>query len=240
MHKLVSQSPNDNPPLLPTSMPLNVNKGKRSTNMDVKYIDIDFTTHVLFLDTHHLLQIKEVYNEASLRAHDHFASESIQAEAPETLALVPVQASISAQPDHAIMFEQQYPITLPKNFQGDKLMSNVTEAMNAIMAIDGAIGVAIVDWNSGLTLGTQGTGLNLELAAAGNTNVVRAKQKVMRELGLKDSIEDILITLSTQYHMIRPLQSNANLFIYVVMNRAQANLGMARYQLQSIEHDLTV
>ena len=136
--------------------------------------------------------------------------------------------------------DEEYPFYVPEYLQGENFMSNVKEAMNAIMAIEGATGVAIVDWNSGLTLGTQGGGLNLELAAAGNTNVVRAKQKVMHELGLKDSIEDILITLSTQYHVIRPLESNPNLFIYVVMNRSQANLGMARYQLQSIERDLRV
>ena len=51
--------------------------------------------------------------------------------------------------------------------------------------------------------------LNLEVAAAGNTEVVRAKRKTMKALNLQDTIEIILITLQGQDHLIRPLGSNA-------------------------------
>ena len=56
-----------------------------------------------------------------------------------------------------------------------------------------------------MSLGTSGGGdwLNLEIAAAGNTEVVRSKLRVMQTLGLNDTIEDILITLHRQYHLIR-------------------------------------
>ena len=70
-----------------------------------------------------------------------------------------------------------------------------------LLTMDGAMCVAVVDANSGMVLGTGGSGLDLEVAAAGNTEVVRSKQKTMRALGLKDHIEDILITLGTQYHI---------------------------------------
>jgi len=91
-------------------------------------------------------------------------------------------------------------------------------------------------------LGTAGgtAGLNLEVAAAGNTEVVRAKRKTMRSLGLNDPIEDILITLSRQYHLLRPLRSNDALFIYVALDRSRANLAMARHQLSIAEKDLTI
>lgn len=82
--------------------------------------------------------------------------------------------------------------------------------------------------------------LNLEVAAAGNTEVVRAKRKTMKNLGLTDSIEDILITLGKQYHLLRPLSSNDALFIYVALDKAKANLGMARHTLAAVEKDLTI
>jgi len=82
--------------------------------------------------------------------------------------------------------------------------------------------------------------MSLEIAAAGNTEVVRSKRKTMKALNISDHIEDMLITLGKQYHLIRPLGSNDALFIYLVLDKARANLGMARYQLTQIEKDLVV
>ena len=120
-------------------------------------------------------------------------------------------------------------------------MSNVKDSLTRIMQLDGAMGACIVDSNSGMMLGSDGNGpINLEIAAAGNTEVVRAKRKTMKALNLKDSIEDILITLHGQYHLIRPLTSNDALFIYLVLDKARGNLAMARHQLAGIEKDLTI
>ena len=120
-------------------------------------------------------------------------------------------------------------------------MANIQDTLDNIMAIDGAIATALVDWNSGMTLGTvSGEGINIDVAAAGNTNVVRAKLGVMKDLKLKGTIEDILITLTEQYHLIRPLSANQNLFIYVALKRSQANLGLARHKLAEIEKELEV
>jgi hypothetical protein len=121
-------------------------------------------------------------------------------------------------------------------------MANIKDSLNRIMELDGCIGACVVDSNSGMMLGTVGGGgvVNLEVAAAGNTEVVRAKRKTMKALVLNDSIEDMLITLSRQYHIIRPLVTNDALFIYVVLDRAKGNLAMARHQLAAIGNDLTI
>jgi hypothetical protein len=121
-------------------------------------------------------------------------------------------------------------------------VANIKEALARIMQVDGALGACIVDSNSGMMLGAEGGAgsVNLEVAAAGNTEVVRAKRKTMRSLGLKDSIEDILITLHSQYHLIRPLNSNDALFIYLVLDKTRGNLAMSRHQLAGIERDLAV
>ena len=114
-------------------------------------------------------------------------------------------------------------------------MATVAESLKQLLRIDGAMCAALVDANSGMMLGSAGTGLDLELAAAGNTEVVRAKLKTMQILGLSDTIEDILITLGKQYHIIRPLQAKAGIFLYVVLDKAKANLALARRACQDTE-----
>jgi uncharacterized 2Fe-2S/4Fe-4S cluster protein (DUF4445 family) len=123
------------------------------------------------------------------------------------------------------------------------MAKNVDESLGDAMKIGGAIGAALVDYTSGMTLGTAGgNGINLDVAAAGNTEVVRAKMAVMKELGIKGGIEDILITLDKQLHIIRLMDSDRGegLFLYVALHKDGANLAMARHQLSSIEKQLAV
>jgi len=122
---------------------------------------------------------------------------------------------------------------------------NIETALKEAMSIEGALGVALVDWESGMPLGILGGDkyLDLDLAAAGNTEVIRAKMRTMQSLNLNDTIEDILITLGKQYHLIR-VMTNAdgshNLFLYLALDRPKANLALARHHLRRIENDLTV
>ena len=87
---------------------------------------------------------------------------------------------------------------------------NIEAALKEAMNIDGAVGACLVDWESGMSLGAVGGGkyLDLDVAAAGNTEVIRAKMRTMESLRLDDTIEDILITLTKQYHLIRLLRSS--------------------------------
>ena len=117
---------------------------------------------------------------------------------------------------------------------------SVQQTLEKLRAMDGYVGSALVDSDSGMALGIDGGGgaLNLEVAAAGNTEVVRAKRKTMKSLNLNENIEDILITLGKQYHIIRPVVAKKGLFFYLVLDRARVNLALARRSAQEAEQTL--
>lgn len=117
-------------------------------------------------------------------------------------------------------------------------MANLNESMQATMKIDGALGAALVDMTSGMALAKVGSGVDLDAAAAGNAEVLKAKMKTVARLGLKDTVEDVLITLNTQYHLIRLVPSKPGLFMYFVLDKNRANLALARFKLMEIEKAL--
>lgn len=124
-------------------------------------------------------------------------------------------------------------------------MANITESLEAVLSVDGTIGCALGDWNTGFALGNASKdskfdGEKLEQAIALNSEVIKAKNKARDLLGLTASIEDILITLDDQYHLIRVAKTVEGMFFYMVLDREKANLGLARMKLEAIEKDLQV
>jgi CheY-like chemotaxis protein len=115
------------------------------------------------------------------------------------------------------------------------------DTLNELLKLDGAIVAALCDAETGMVLGSAGDkSFNIDVAASGNMEVLRAKNRVKAQLGFPDSIEDILITLTTQYHLIRPLSNSPTLFFYLAIDRQRGNLGMARHKLASFESRVAV
>lgn len=117
-------------------------------------------------------------------------------------------------------------------------MATINQTLEDLLSTDGAMCAAIVDSTSGMILGSVGSGIDLEVAAAGNTEVVRSKMKTMRALGLNDVIDDILITLGKQYHIIRPSSRKEGVFIYFVLDKNKSNLAMARRKTMDADKEL--
>jgi hypothetical protein len=119
-------------------------------------------------------------------------------------------------------------------------MATLTETLQQLLEVEGSISAALVDYSSGMLLGAVGSGLDMEIAAGGNTEVVRSKIKTMKMLNMSSTIEDMLITLTTQYHLIRPLTQTSDLFVYYVLDRNRSNLALARRKLQSVEEQIAI
>jgi hypothetical protein len=119
-------------------------------------------------------------------------------------------------------------------------MAGLDDTLNALMTIDGAQAVALVDYESGMLLGEAGSGMDMEVAAAGNTEVIRAKMKTAASLNLNDTIEDILISLGKAYHILRPVSRKKGLFLDLVLDRNKSNLALARRKVQDVEAELAL
>lgn len=120
-------------------------------------------------------------------------------------------------------------------------MDIVGTALEKALAIGGATGVAIVDFQQRRVLGSldRGSGLDMDKVAYGDSDVMRAKLYTLELLGYTpDSVEDILITLDEELHMIRPLPRlrEGGIFIYLVLERDRTPpLDEIRQQLRSLE-----
>jgi len=120
-------------------------------------------------------------------------------------------------------------------------MPDLRTSLNEIMEIEGAVGAAIVDYDSGVTLGGKGGGtIDMELAGAANTHVTILIRELLHDNGLVEPIEDVLVTLGEQYHLTRFSESHDTIFTYLILERETATLALARRQLAQIEADLTL
>ena len=94
--------------------------------------------------------------------------------------------------------------------------------------IPGFIAASLVDLDSGMTLAVKSTRTEFDLAVASayNSELVKQKVKIMKTLGLNGAIEDMLITLTDQIHLIKVVGPNT--FLYLAVDKRQSNLALVR------------
>ena len=108
----------------------------------------------------------------------------------------------------------------------------IVDAFERIAAdVPGYMAASLVDLESGMTLGLKSTRPDFDLAAASayNSEMVKQKLKIMKALNLKTTLDDMLITLGDQIHVIKLVGTNA--FIYLAVDRAHSNLAIVRNAL---------
>ncbi|QYS88306.1 hypothetical protein [Flavobacterium davisii] len=113
---------------------------------------------------------------------------------------------------------------------GEDLKSNVL----------GFVAVAVAEVKSGISYYslTVESNFDPELASAYNLEVVKAKLNAIQALGLNETIEDIMINLKSQIHII-DISDNSEYFIYLAVDSTKANLGMTKALLNKYKKDIT-
>jgi predicted regulator of Ras-like GTPase activity (Roadblock/LC7/MglB family) len=122
-------------------------------------------------------------------------------------------------------------------------MANTVSSSRTIQPLrdlEGFIAAALVDSTSGMMIESTSNGsFDIEAASAANTQVVQAKLKAMKAVGLGDqAIEDILISLTEHYHLIRPLGINREVFLYLAIDRRHGNLALARMEMKKLDQSI--
>jgi len=119
---------------------------------------------------------------------------------------------------------------------------NVQNNLRRLERVDGFLGAALYDLKAQSCLAAlEREGLRaIETLVGGHAELVTAKQNTIGRLRLDDTIEDIVISLGQEYHLLRLCRRDPKLFFFLSLERSKANLAMARYVLSDVERDIVL
>jgi len=116
------------------------------------------------------------------------------------------------------------------------------EALAAMLSLDGLLGCAVVDGNTGLVIAREvreEQPVDIELAAAACAQVLRTHRQAARNMGLSEHIEEIITTAGARHQLMRALPRHPNLFLVALLDKHRTNLALARFQLIEVERALS-
>ncbi|MFF9771635.1 hypothetical protein ACIGXF_34675 [Streptomyces sp. NPDC053086] len=117
-------------------------------------------------------------------------------------------------------------------------MPGIDECLLEAMRLPGARGAALVDWTSGLALGTVGEapGGDHETTAAEAAELARmaAEHGTFAAHGAQaPPVEDVIISNGDSYHLLRFVDTSfdSSVFLHLWLGREEGNLALARIRL---------
>lgn len=138
-------------------------------------------------------------------------------------------------------------------------MPGIDECLLDVMRLPGARGAAVVDWTSGLALGTIGDSPHgdHESTAAETAEVARmAAEQPAFATGLPEAstggddaavtgpppVEDVIVTTRADYHILRFVETDfdSSVFLHLWLDRAEGNLALARIRLGEMAERLVL
>ena len=114
--------------------------------------------------------------------------------------------------------------------------ASIVHLLAEALKIDGVTAAAVANWELDDSVRVPGAarGSRPDAGATANCRVMRAVMSCMHRLGLKSRVQDVLITLDEQSHILWPLPLHDGLFLYLVVERSRGNLALTRHRLQKI------
>lgn len=122
------------------------------------------------------------------------------------------------------------------------ISDNVRDNLGRLERAEGFLSAALFDIEKNTCLATVDPGgkSHIEEVVGGHVDLVQAKRRTIARLNLNDELEDIVISLGREYHLVRLVRRQPKLFFFLTLDRARANLAMARYLLSDVEKDVVV
>jgi len=120
----------------------------------------------------------------------------------------------------------------------------IRDCLQEILTVSGALAVGVGNWNTGQCLFKEGLNKGdfptskIDSAVDLNSEVIRAKQRAVAALELDDNIDDILISLTRQWHLMRLLQVEGY-FLYLALDRSKASIASAGLKLRQANRKLS-
>ncbi len=121
-------------------------------------------------------------------------------------------------------------------------MSSLDSVTRRMLEIDGAIGAAVVDNGSGMSLSTAGTAYDMNVVAGSAIAIIRAFLSTSSNAGVTDvGLEYVVGGYDRYLLLIRILTGdNAGLSMVLVLDRERANQALANFRLAQYAELVTV
>ncbi|MEU5219142.1 hypothetical protein AB0G79_23500 [Streptomyces sp. NPDC020807] len=127
-------------------------------------------------------------------------------------------------------------------------MPGIDECLMEAMTLPGARGASLVDWTSGLALGTAG-----ESPVGDHETTAAETAELARSAAEFDSftkgdgdpgppVEDLIVTTRGGYHVLRFVETSfdSSVFLHLWLDRDTGNLALARIRLQDLAERLVL
>jgi serine/threonine protein kinase len=110
--------------------------------------------------------------------------------------------------------------------------------ISGLRRISGFVAGWLVDCETGFVMSGEGNDPDHDAIRVVAIDVARANLRVLATSRRDDPVEDIQVSLGRRMHLVRPLQASPKVCLCVVLDKEDANPGLARMQLRRIEQSL--